>query len=125
MIGRLSTERDKARLLEGLTSAAGGVDVGLVGDTISGLGKREFVLRVPGKDATSVFTTRWAMSYLRGPMTRDQISELMVGERDAATAAAIGGALCLVLIPLAPAGIPIIASLTGAFVALRIPEATE
>jgi hypothetical protein len=76
MIGRLSTERDKARLLEGLTSAAGGVDIGQVDDTISGLGKREFVLRVPGKDTTSVFTTRWAMSYLRGPMTRDQISQI-------------------------------------------------
>ncbi|MDJ0770995.1 MAG: DUF853 family protein [Ilumatobacter sp.] len=88
MIGRLSTERDKGRLLEGLTSAAGGVDIEAVDDTISGLGKREFVLRVPGKDATSVFTTRWAMSYLRGPMTRDQISELMAAERGAAAAAA-------------------------------------
>lgn len=87
MIGRLSTERDKARLLEGLTSAAGSVDIGAVDDTISGLGKREFVLRVPGKDGTSVFTTRWAMSYLRGPMTRDQISELMATERAEVTAA--------------------------------------
>lgn len=86
MIGRLSTERDKARLLEGLTSAAGGVDIGAVDDTISGLGKREFVLRVPGKDATSVFTTRWAMSYLRGPMTRDQISSLMADARAEAAA---------------------------------------
>jgi hypothetical protein len=91
MIGRLSTERDKARLLEGLTSAAGGVDIGTVDDTISGLGKREFVLRVPGADATSVFTTRWAMSYLRGPMTRDQIGELMAGERDAAAAPTAAG----------------------------------
>jgi hypothetical protein len=79
IIGRLSTERDKARLLEGLTSAAGGVDIGALDDTISGLGKREFVLRVPGKDTTSVFTTRWAMSYLRGPMTRDQISQVSGG----------------------------------------------
>ena len=84
MIGRLSTERDKARLLEGLTSAAGGVDISAVDDTISGLGKREFVLRTPGEDTTSVFTTRWAMSYLRGPMTRDQISELMGAERERA-----------------------------------------
>ena len=86
MIGRLSTERDKARLLEGLTSAAGSVDIGLVDDTISGLGKREFVLRVPGKDGTTVFTTRWAMSYLRGPMTRDQIGEIMATERAAVAA---------------------------------------
>ncbi len=88
MIGRLSTERDKARLLEGLTSAAGSVDISAVDDTISGLGKREFVLRVPGTDGTSVFTTRWAMSYLRGPMTRDQIGELMGAEREAVTSAA-------------------------------------
>ena len=74
MIGRLSTERDKARLLEGLTSAAGGIDIGAVDATISGLAKREFVLREPGKDATRIITSRWAMSYLRGPMTRDQIA---------------------------------------------------
>lgn len=98
MIGRLSTERDKARLLEGLTSAAGGVDIAAVDDTISGLGKREFVVRTPGSDGTSVFGTRWAMSYLRGPMTRDQISELMADERTALSpteppATAPGGAV--------------------------------
>lgn len=79
MIGRLQTERDKDRLLEGMTAAAGTVDVGAVGDTISGLGKREFVLRRAGKDKPEVFTTRWAMSYLRGPLTRDQIRTLMAG----------------------------------------------
>ncbi len=92
MIGRLSTERDKARLLDGLTSASGAIDVGAVDDTISGLGKREFVLRRPGKDTTEVFTTRWAMSYLRGPMTRDQISELMANERELAAGAAAAAA---------------------------------
>jgi DNA helicase HerA-like ATPase len=45
MIGRLQTERDKQRLLDGMSAAAGGVDVGAVSDTISGLSKREFVLR--------------------------------------------------------------------------------
>ena len=76
MIGRLQTERDKARLLEGMTSAAGSVDVSAVDATISGLGKREFMLRRAGKDHPEIFTTRWAMSYLRGPMTRDQIAML-------------------------------------------------
>jgi hypothetical protein len=84
MIGRLSTERDKARLLEGLSSAAGGVDIGVVDKTISGLGKREFVLGTPGTDSAPVFTTRWAMSYLRGPMTRDQISQLMANKAETA-----------------------------------------
>src|SRR4029077_3714759 len=83
MVGRLQTERDKQRLLDGMSAAAGTVDVAAVGDTISGLGKREFVLRRAGKDQPEVFTTRWAMSYLRGPLTRDQIATLMAGARAA------------------------------------------
>ena len=85
MIGRLQTDRDKQRLLDGMSAAAGGVDVQAVGDTISGLAKREFVLRRAGKDQPEVFTTRWAMSYLRGPLTRDQIAVLMADQRQAAT----------------------------------------
>ena len=77
MVGRLQTERDKQRLLDGMSAAAGGVDVAAVSDTISALGKRQFVLRRAGKDAPETFTTRWAMSYLRGPLTREQISSLM------------------------------------------------
>jgi len=81
MVGRLQTERDKSRLLEGMSAAAGGVDLGAVSDTISGLAKREFVLRRAGSDRPEVFTSRWAMSYLRGPLTRDQIAELMESRR--------------------------------------------
>ncbi len=76
MIGRLQTERDKQRLLEGMSAATGGVDLGALGDTISGLGKRQFVLRRAGSEQPELFTTRWAMSYLRGPLTRDQIAAL-------------------------------------------------
>ncbi|MEM1335403.1 MAG: hypothetical protein AAGG08_18300, partial [Actinomycetota bacterium] len=88
MIGRLQTDRDKSRLLDGMSSASGGVDVNAVGDTISGLGKREFVLRRAGKDQPEVFGTRWAMSYLRGPMTRDQIGDMMRDVKAAVSAAA-------------------------------------
>ena len=77
MIGRLQTERDKQRLTDGLSSASGGIDVAAVAATISGLAKREFVVRRAGGDSTEVFTTRWAMSYLRGPMSRDQIAAMM------------------------------------------------
>jgi hypothetical protein len=88
LIGRLQTEQDKARLIDGLSSAAGGVDVRALGDTISNLGKRQFVLRKAGKDVPEVMTTRWAMSYLRGPLTRDQIGAAMaVGKAAAAPAA--------------------------------------
>ena len=79
MIGRLQTEQDKARLLDGLSSAGGSVDVKDVGDVIGGLGKREFMMREPGREAPALFMTRWAMSYLRGPLTREQISTLMQG----------------------------------------------
>lgn len=88
MIGRLQTDRDKQRLLDGMSAASGGVDVKAVGDTISGLAKREFVLRRAGKDQPEVFTTRWAMSYLRGPLTRDQIAVLMADQKAALPAEA-------------------------------------
>jgi len=91
MIGRLQTEQDKARLLDGLSAAAGGVDLAAIGNTIASLGKREFVLRQAGKSAPVTFTTRWAMSYLRGPLTREQIATLMA-ERQASSAPAAGAA---------------------------------
>jgi hypothetical protein len=80
MVGRLQTARDKDRLLDGMSAADGGVDVKAVSDTISGLDKREFVLRRAGEDQPEVFTSRWAMSYLRGPLTRDQIEQVTGGE---------------------------------------------
>jgi hypothetical protein len=81
MIGRLQTEQDKTRLLDGMSAASGGVDIAAISQTIGGLGKREFVLRRAGKDTPEVFTTRWAMSYLRGPLTRDQIATLMAEQK--------------------------------------------
>ena len=87
MIGRLQTEQDKQRLLDGMSAAAGGVDISAISDTIGGLGKRQFVLRRAGMDQPDLFTTRWAMSYLRGPLTRQQISTLMDDQK--ATAADI------------------------------------
>ena len=90
MVGRLQTERDKARLMEGLTAAAGTVDVATLDGTISALGKRQFVLQRAGASGTTLFTSRWAMSYLRGPLDRDQIARLSAADR-AAAAAAVGG----------------------------------
>jgi Helicase HerA, central domain len=87
MIGRLQTDQDKQRLLDGMSAASGGVDVNELGNTIAGLAKREFVLRRAGKDHPEVFTTRWAMSYLRGPLTRDQIATLMTSQKAAAGSA--------------------------------------
>ena len=90
MIGRLTTERDKARLLEGMSSAAGGVDVAALSDSISGLAKRQFLIRKAGRNEVDTFGTKWARSYLRGPMTRDQIAQLTkTGDVPAAAATAV------------------------------------
>jgi hypothetical protein len=92
MIGRLQTERDKARLIEGLTDAAGSTDVSTVSDTISGLAKREFVLRSTTSDTPTLFTSRWAMSYLPGPLSREQTSTLMRDAKTAPVATAVADA---------------------------------
>lgn len=76
LIGRLQTEQDKARLIDGLKNAAGSVDISAVSDTISALGKRQFMLKRVGSDQPTLTTTRWAMSYLRGPLMRSEITKL-------------------------------------------------
>jgi hypothetical protein len=75
-VGRLQTERDKERVLEGLRSAAGGVDVAALDERIGGLEPRQFLLQSAHRDAPELFSTRWAMSFLRGPLTKEQIATL-------------------------------------------------
>ena len=76
-VGRLQTENDKARVLEGLRSAAGDTDITELDKDIGALQKRQFML-VSAKDShPKVFGTRWAMSYLRGPLTKEQVATLM------------------------------------------------
>jgi Helicase HerA, central domain len=77
LVGRLQTERDKERVLEGLRSAAGGTDVQALDKAIGGLGKRQFLLVSAKSPTPALFESRWAMSYLRGPLTKDQIETLM------------------------------------------------
>ena len=76
-IGRLQTERDKHRLLDGLQSAdAGGYDRKELKVLISGLDKRVFLLHNVHERYPVIFHTRWALSYLAGPLTREQIKML-------------------------------------------------
>lgn len=91
MIGRLQTDRDKQRLLDGMSSSDGSVDTRVIGDIISQLDKREFVLHSTRANRPRTFSTRWAMSYLAGPLTREQISQLTSDTaRQAATPVAMG-----------------------------------
>ena len=79
-LGRLQTERDKARLLDGLEGALQGqghtFDRAETERILSSLQKRTFFLHNVHEDHPVIFQTRWAMSYLRGPLTKDQIKLL-------------------------------------------------
>ncbi len=79
-IGKLQTDRDKQRVLEGLeaatTQSGGDLDRQTLDRLISGLGSRVFLLHNVHEDQPILFHTRWAMSYLRGPLTRNQIRQL-------------------------------------------------
>jgi hypothetical protein len=89
-IGRLQTERDKMRVLEGLegASATQGVafDRGKMEQILAGLGNRVFLMHNVHDDQPTLFETRWSMSYLRGPLTRKQIQQLAPAKTAAAAA---------------------------------------
>jgi hypothetical protein len=93
-LGRMQTQRDKNRVLEGLegasTAAGHGFDRPKIDDLLSGLTNRVFVMTNVHDEQPVVFQTRWTLSYLRGPLTREQIQTLMAvrkGPTPAATAA--------------------------------------
>ena len=99
-LGRLQTERDKLRVLEGLEGAAAATGAaftsGEMDEVLSGLPGRVFLAHNVHEDAPLLFHTRWAMSYLRGPLQREQIQRLMAprkAEAGAAPATAVGEAL--------------------------------
>jgi DNA helicase HerA-like ATPase len=76
IIGKLQTERDKNRLLDGLESATGGIPRAEMDKLISSLGKRVFVLHNVHAKMPVLMQTRWTMNFLAGPMTRAQIPAL-------------------------------------------------
>ena len=94
LIGRLQTERDKDRVLEGLEGAAatagGKFDRSQMSQILAGLGNRVFLMHNVHDDAPVTIESRWTMSYLRGPLTRDQIKKLM----DPVRSTFLGAASC-------------------------------
>jgi hypothetical protein len=87
-IGKLQTDRDKNRVLEGLegvsplSSISNEIDYGKI---IGALGSRVFLLHNVHDNAPKIFHTRWAMNYLRGPLLGGQIKKLMLGKKDQIT----------------------------------------
>lgn len=86
-LGRLQTERDKARVLDGIEGAAGSqnaqFDRAEMEKLLSGLGNRIFLMNNVHEDGPTLFHVRWVMSYLAGPLARTQIKELMDSKRAA------------------------------------------
>ncbi len=81
-IGRLQTDRDKQRVLDGLEGAStGAMDRAAMDRALSALSSRVFLMHNVHEAAPVVFETRWAMSYLRGPLTRDEIRTLTAAHR--------------------------------------------
>jgi hypothetical protein len=92
-LGRLQTERDKARVLDGLEGAAGGsLDREAADKALSALGKRVFLLHDVHAAGTMTFQSRWAMSYLRGPLSREQLRTLTAANEPVTDKAAPGDA---------------------------------
>jgi hypothetical protein len=95
MIGRLQTERDKLRVIEGLESAiagSGGFDRAALDRMMSALTQRVFLVRNVHDDAPYLMKSRWALSFLRGPLTGPEISRVMAPRKALAAAAAEPGA---------------------------------
>ncbi len=86
-LGRLQTKRDKERVLEGLEGASNAAgqsfDRPKMDQILSSLGNRVFLMNNVHADEPVVFQTRWALSYLRGPLTREQIQTLMAPRKQA------------------------------------------
>ena len=80
-LGKLQTERDKARVLDGLEGAAPGTfDRSSLDRTLSALGRRVFLLHNVHEPEPVVFETRWTLSYLRGPLTKDELRRIASGQ---------------------------------------------
>ncbi len=102
-IGKLQTEQDKNRLLDGLESAAGGISRAVFDKLISSLGKRVFVLHNIHAKGPELLQTRSTMNFLAGPITRNRIRELN-------KLANVDGSAHMVGQPMAPPATPVSAS---------------
>ena len=101
LVGTLQTERDRERLREGL-EGSGGLDGKTIDRLLDATGKRVFLLHDVHRKAPVLLQSRWAMSYLRGPLTREEISRLMQGRAPAEKAGSTGRASAAPAATLAP-----------------------
>lgn len=82
IVGRLQTENDKRRILEGMQTIDSSELIGDLDVLISSLEKRQFILHSAKKAEPKVFKRRRSISYRIGPLTREQVSSLMADRKD-------------------------------------------
>ena len=80
-LGRLQTKQDIDRVIDGLSSASEGINKAQIASMLSNLEKRNFILNNINDDGIKVFETRWALSYLKGPIPKDGIKKLMSSKK--------------------------------------------
>jgi hypothetical protein len=94
-LGKLQTERDKARVLDGIEGLTSGMDRATLDRTLSSLRSRVFLMHDVHEQEPVVFETRWTLSYLRGPMSREEIRRAQSLRGESIPAAAPEGASCI------------------------------
>ena len=85
-LGKLQTERDKARMLDGLEGVSSGLDRQAIDRALSSLRGRVFLMHNVHEQAPIAFETRWALSYLRGPMGREELRRFATAPETTAAA---------------------------------------
>lgn len=128
-IGKLQAERDKERVLTGLKGAlseAGKESKADYDTLITKLGSRVFLMHNVHDEGPVVFTTRWAQSYLRGPLTLPQVRSLMAErKRSALVTPTPVAATAPVAAPVSPPAGAMPPSLPPAPAAATLPAAVE
>jgi hypothetical protein len=100
LVGRLQTAQDRERLREGLLGA--GMDPQALERALDATRKRVFLLHDVHRPGPLLLHSRWAMSYLRGPLTRDEIARLTVGRAEKAAPPAAAAAVTATAPPALP-----------------------